>query len=209
MPIEGGLMNEGLAELELELRMLPGVVAVGLAATEPAAPLSVSVVALDPEPDLERVATRVTRSFRATASVEILDLTPADRAPRPPARVHTDERVALVESTVDQASGQARIVLSWMGNSVTATASAGALIGPAVATLQALDGLGMDISASLSSVSSGQHMNNPPVRVVLRSDHDETEFVGIARAATEAESAARATLAAFNRYVGGRKVELN
>jgi hypothetical protein len=150
----------------------------------------------------------------------VTDLTPPDRiardqiasdrrAPTPAATVlNSDERVALVTSTLDEV-GHARVVLSWMGSSATGAGTAGALIGPAMATLQALDQLGVGIEASLASVSSGQGIDNPPVRVILRSTQSDAEFVGVARGVTEPESAARATLAAFNRYVGGRSVQLN
>jgi hypothetical protein len=204
-------MSNGLAELELELRLLPGVVNVGFGPVEPAGHVAVSVVAFDPEPDLEVVATRVARTYRSSASVEILDLSPPQPAAPAPASavLNSDERVALVDSTLDGSTGHAVVVLSWMGSSASGTGTAGALIGPAMATLEALDGLGITMTARLSSVSSGQGVPNPPVRVILRSEHDDSEFVGVARGATEPESAARATLAAFNRYVGGRKVQLN
>jgi hypothetical protein len=203
-------MSNGLAELELELRLLPGVLNVGFGPVETTGHVAVSVVALDPEPDLERVATRVTRAFRSSAAIEIIDLSPPGRAAPPAARaLSSDERVALVDSAIDEATGQAVVVLSWMGSSASGAATAGALIGPAMATLRALDGLGIAVAANLSSVGTGQGLANPPVRVILRSEHDETEFVGIARGGSAPESAARATLAAFNRYVGGRKVQLN
>jgi hypothetical protein len=198
-------MSNGKAELELELRMLPGVLNVGFGQAETADPDHVSVVARDPEPGLERLATRVARGFRSAATIEIVDLSdPLRPAPMPTAEMTADERVALVESTLD-ATGQALVVLSWQGNSASGTGAAGALIGPAKATLEALGGLGVTIDASLSSVSSHQGVANSPVRVILRSPNGESEFVGVARGSTDHESAARATLAAFNRYVGARR----
>jgi len=196
---------EGLAELELELRLLPGVVDVGFSPVEPTGHVAVSLVALDPEDDLHREASRIARVYRGSAAVEIIDLTPPRPAARPAlAAPVPDERVALVQSAVEP-TGEARVVLAWMGHSAQATAAAGALIGPAQATLRALDGLGIDVDATLSSVSAGRGLENPPVRVILRSSHDESEFVGIARGRTEPESAARATLAAVNRYLVGQR----
>jgi hypothetical protein len=202
-------MSNGLAELELELRLLPGVVNVGFGPVEPTGHVAVSIVTFDPEPDLERVATRVARVYQSSASVEIIDLSSPVAIEISDTVVNSDERVALVDSSLDDSTGHAIVVLSWMGNSASGTGTAGALIGPAMATLKALDGLGITMAVSLSSVSSGQGVANPPVRVILRSEHDDSEFVGVARGSNEAESAARATLAAFNRYVGGRKVQLN
>jgi hypothetical protein len=195
---------EGLAELELELRLLPGVVDVGFSPVEPTGHVAVSLVALDPEDDLQREASRIARVYRGSAAVEIIDLTPPRPAARPVLAPVSDERVALVQSSLEP-SGEARVVLAWMGHSSQATAAAGSLIGPAQATLGALDGLGIDVDATLGSVSAGRGLENPPVRVILRSSHDESEFVGIARGRTEPESAARATLAAVNRYLVGQR----
>ncbi len=205
----GGTMHEDLAELELELRLLPGVVDVGFGPVEPTGHVPISLVALEPEADLDRAATRVTRTFGGSATVEVLDLSPpepAAPAPSPPrpGPLVGDERVALVESGVDQRNGEARVVLSWLGRSATGSAVAGSLIGPAKATLAALEGLGVVLDAALASVSSGQGLQNPPIRVILRSAHDDTEFVGIAQGCSEPESASRATLAAFNRYIGSQ-----
>jgi hypothetical protein len=198
-------LTEGLSELELELRLLPGVVDVGFSPVEPTGRLAISLVALEPEEDLQREASRIARVYRGSATVEIVDLTP----PRATTRATElpggpDERVALLESSVEE-TGVAKVVLAWMGHASRATASAGTLIGPAQATLGALDGLGIDVDATLSSVSAGRGLENPPVRVILRSRHDETEFVGIARGRSESESAARATLAAVNRYLVGHR----
>ncbi len=205
-------MTEGLAELELELRLLPGVLNVGFGPEEQGGHIGISVVAVDPEPDLEVVATRVARGFRGPATVEIVDLSAhhAEPAAPPPAPIlSSDARVALMETRFDDATGEAHVILAWVGNSANGTGASGRLIGPAVATLQALAGLGIEIDARLASVSSGQGVDNPPVRVILRAEHGDAEFVGVARANSEPESAARATLAAFNRYVGGRGTRFN
>lgn len=205
-------MSEGLAELELELRLLPGVLNVGFGPEEEGGHIQISVVAVEADPDLELVATRVARGFRGPATVEIVDLSPQPAEEPAPTGVPTlisDERVALVETRYDPATGEARVVLSWMGNSANGVGTSGVLIGPAEATLQALAGLGIAIDARLASVSSAQGLENPPVRVILRAEHGEAEFVGVARATNETESAARATLAAFNRYVGGHGSRFN
>jgi hypothetical protein len=206
-------VSEGLAELELELRLLPGVVNVGFGPEEDGGHIGISVVTVEPDPDLELVATRVARGFRAAATVEIVDLCPERVAAPVPVAVPvlmSEERVALVESRFDVASGESRVVLSWMGNSANGIGTSGVLIGPAEATLSALASLGIGLEARLASVSSAQSVGeNPPVRVILRAERGDAEFVGVARAASEPESAARATLAAFNRYVGGRGTRFN
>jgi hypothetical protein len=189
-----------LGEVELELRLLPGVVNVGLGSPEPSGHVAVTLVVLDPEPDLEETATRVARSLHSAATVEVVDLSPPPPHNQGTARlVAPDERVALVASSVDE-SGEASVELSWRGSAARASGSGGPLIGTAKATLGALRGLGIDLEAGLGSVSTGRGVTNSPVRVILRAERSETEFVGIAQAGSAQESTARATLAAFNRY---------
>jgi hypothetical protein len=202
-------MDSGLAELELELRLLPGVVNVGFGIPEPSGHVAVTIVALEHEPELERTATRMARAFRSAATVEIVDRTPRAEPPQQATViVGPDERVALLESTIDR-DGQAEVQLSWKGGSATGIGTGGALIGPAQATLGALEGLGIEVEARLASVSTGRGVPNSPVRVILRVEPGGPEFVGIAQGASEPESSARATLAAFNRYAGTRKMQLS
>ncbi len=206
-------MSEGLAELELELRVLPGVLNVGFGPEEQGGHVAISVVAVDPDPDLELVATRVARGFRGSATVEIHDLSPSRPATASPAPVPASvsgERVALVESDVDETTGEARVVLSWKGNSANGKGTSGTLIGPAVATLQALAGLGVAIDAQpcVGLLGAGRRPTRRSASI-LRAERGDAEFVGVARASSEPESAARATLAAFNRYVGGRGARFN
>jgi hypothetical protein len=196
-------MTDSLSELELELRLLPGVVNVGFGPPEPAGHVPITVVVLDPDADLRDAATRVARSFRGSASVEVLDLTPRPVEPSPPSLPDwPDERVALVECTLD-GRDEARVVLAWQGRSATGVVTAAPPVGPVRATLAALEGLGVAVDADVTSISSGQGVADAPVRVVLRTV-DGAELVGMARAGTEHESAARATLAAFNRYLRHR-----
>jgi len=196
-------VTDGLSELELELRLLPGVVDVGFGAPEPTGHVPITVVVMDPEGDLQDAATRVARSFRGSASVEVLDLTPPATEPLAAGAADwPDERVALVESAPDGRDG-VRVVLSWQGRSATGVEAAPAPVGPVRATLAALQRLGLEVKAEVASISSGRGVAGPPVRVVLRTD-DGAELVGIARSGSEHESAARATLAAFNRYLRHR-----
>jgi len=202
-------MTSGLAEMELELRLLPGVVNVGLGPLDPSGHVAVTVVAFEPEPDLEITATRLARGFQTAATIEVIDLSPPGRpGPTAGTRFVSDERVALVVSSVDEA-GQAAVELSWMGARATGAGAGGVLIGPARATLGALRGLGIEIDAVLASVSTGRGVANSPVRVILRSEQSGDEFVGIAQGTSLPESAARATLAGFNRYAGGRSAPRN
>jgi len=188
----------GLAALELELRLLPSVRNVGFGSLDPSGHVAVTLVAEGADPDLEATATKIARSYHATATVEVLDLSPAPTRATGAALLSV-ERVALVRSAVDT-GGRASVELAWRGASATGSGSGGALIGPARATLGALKELGIDVDAGLASVSTGRNLTNSPVRVILRSVAEDHEFVGIALGSTSPESSARATLAAFNRY---------
>lgn len=190
----------GLSALELELRLLPGVVNVGFGTLDPGGHVAVTLVASGGDPTLEATATKVARTYHSAATVDILDVaSPPNQAPSAPPLLSV-ERVALVRSNVDE-GGRASVELSWRGTSATGSGSGGALIGPARATLGALKELGIDVAAGLTSVSTGRNLANPPVRVILCSRPDNDEFVGIALGSSAAESSARATLAAFNRYI--------
>ena len=200
-------MPSDLAELELELRLLPGVVNVALGPLEQSGHVGVTVVVVNPESDLEDTATRVARSLHSAATIEIVDLSPP-RVEEPRSDVHdnmprlSDERVALVASAVDDA-GEAFVELALLGSSSRGSGSGGPLIGSARATLEALRGLGFELDADLVSVSTGRGVANSPVRVILRTELAE-HFEGVARGASAQDSAARATLAAFNRYLERR-----
>jgi hypothetical protein len=195
----------GLAALELELRLLPSVRNVGFGPLDPSGHIAVTLVAERADPDLEATATKIARSYHATATVEVLDLSPGPAAPAGASPLLSVDRVALVRSAVD-GGGRASVELAWRGASATGSGSGGALIGPARATLGALKGLGIEVDAGLASVSTGRNLSNSPVRVILRSDAEDGEFVGIALGSTAPESSARATLAAFNRYVAASEL---
>lgn len=201
-------MSSELSDMELELRLVPGVINVGLEPIEDVGPLQVTVVTQGAGSDLERTVTRIARSYRAGAMVEVADVAQPPAQPESLALALCEERVALHSARVD-ATGQARVELSWKGKGVSTTSPGGELIGPAQATLAALGGLEITIGLVLGSVSTGRGLSHSPVRVILRSPCGPEEFIGIARAPSPPEASARATLAAFNRYVGAGITRLN
>ena len=191
-----------LDDLELELRLLPGVIHVGFASVDEDRSVDVVVVALQPESDLSATAEKLARSYRTAATVEILVVGEAAAASaEPPSR----ERVRLVTARYDPMGTESEVTLSLEERAGVGRSAAGPLIGSATATLEALSALGLPLAVQLVSVSTQSGVTNSPVRVIIGEGDDA--WVGIARAGSDPESASRATLDAFNRFVGHKRAE--
>lgn len=193
-----------LDDLELELRLLPGVIHVGFASADEDRSVDVVVVALQPESDLAATAEKLARSYRTAATVEILAVgeeAAAAAEPAPPTR----ERVRLVTARYNPTGPECEVTLSLEERAGVGRSADGPLIGIAAATLEALSALGLPLPVQLVSVSTQSGVTNSPVRVIL-GEGDEA-WVGIARAGSDPESASRATLDAFNRFVGQKRAE--
>lgn len=185
-----------LGELELELRLLPGVVNVGSTADG-----GITVVALDPTPSLVEAANRTARLHSVEEAVSVVALSP------PAARAALGGRVALVGVAFDAATGTARVELAHHDRRGTGRASSGPVVGAVEATLAALGDLGADVPFYLQAAGpAGSPLTTgpePTVLVVLCSrGHDALgERIGVARGSSQEEAAARATLAALNRFL--------
>jgi hypothetical protein len=192
-----------LDDLELELRLLPGVIHVGFASVDEDRSVDVVVVALQPESDLSATAEKLARSYRTAATVEVL-VVGEEAAPAGPAPA-IRERVRLVTARYNPTGPECEVTLSLEERAGVGRSADGPLIGTAAATLHALSALGLALPAQLVSVSTQSGVANSPVRVIL-GEGDEA-WVGIARADSDLESASRATLDAFNRFVGHKRAE--
>jgi hypothetical protein len=193
-----------LDDLELELRLLPGVIHVGFASVDEDRSVDVVVVALQPESDLSATAEKLARSYRTAATVEILVVGEAAAAPAEPAPPFR-ERVRLVTARYNPTGPECEVTLALEERAGVGRSADGPLIGTAAATLDALSALGLPLPVQLVSVSTQSGVANSPVRVIL-GEGDEA-WVGIARAGSDPESASRATLDAFNRFVGHKRAE--
>jgi hypothetical protein len=193
-----------LDDLELELRLLPGVIHVGFASVDEDRAVDVVVVALQPESDLSATAEKLARSYRTAATVEILVVGEPVAAPPEPAPT-ARERVRLVTARYNPTGPECEVTLTLEERAGVGRSADGPLIGTAAATLHALSALGLALPAQLMSVSTQRGVTNSPVRVIL-GEGDEA-WVGIARAESDLESASRATLDAFNRFVGHKRAE--
>jgi hypothetical protein len=191
-----------LEDLELELRLLPGVVHVGFSSVDEDRSIGVVVVALVAEPDLLATAERLARAYRTAATVEIITIgEPIQEAGEPS---FARERVRLVTARYDPTASSCEVTLALSEQSGVGHASDGPLIGTAAATLEALSALGLALPVRLVSVSTKSGVDNSPVRVILGDGGDDA-WVGIAQGRSESESASRATLDAFNRFTGHKR----
>jgi len=191
-----------LDDLELELRLLPGVIHVGFASVDEDRSVDVVVVALQPESDLSATAEKLARSYRTAATVEILVVGEAAAASaEPPSR----ERVRLVTARYDPMGTESEVTLSLEERAGVGRSADGPLIGTAAATLEALSALGLPLPVQLVSVSTQSGVTNSPVRVIIGEGDDA--WVGIARGGSDPESASRATLDAFNRFAGHKRAQ--
>jgi len=195
--------SHSVEDLELELRLLPGVVNVGVQETiddehRAAKPL-ITLVAINPPPTLADRARRLASLLDSEADVEVVDLA-AQPSPSETAGL-AGERIALVGAEFNEESGAATVRLSCAGRVGIGESTLGPLIGGAEATLKAVTQLGTDIPVYLDSVSTIAGRLESPVRVALRPRSGMEPHVGIAQSETCVESAGRATLAAMNHYL--------
>lgn len=188
------------AQLELELRLLPGVVNVGTAADG-----ALTVVALEPGASLAEVATRTTQLHAVEAPVSVVDLSPSAR--RDNGTGHRG-RVALLRAGFDPATGTTEVELAHRQRHGSGLAASGPVVGAVEATLAALRDLGVEVPFYLLGAgppgSPAVAGPVPVVLVVLRpvgTSATPGERIGVARGASEEEAAARATLAALNRFL--------
>ena len=191
------------AELELELRLLPGVVNVGTAADG-----AITVVALEAPPSLAEAVSRTARLHALEATVTLVDLAAPSRG------TGTRGRVALVRASFDLATGTAQVELAHGDRHGSGQAASGPVVGAVGATLIALADLGVHVPFYLLTagppLSTAVAGPSPAVLVVLRplgapasGDIPAVggDRMGVARGASEEEAAARATLAALNRFL--------
>jgi hypothetical protein len=194
-----------LEDLELELRLLPGVVHVGFSSVDEDRSIAVVVVALEAESDLLATAERLARAYRTAATVEIVTIRGGAATATDEPAATTGERVRLVTARYDPTGSECEVTLSLSEQAGVGRASDGPLIGTAAATLEALSALGFSLPVQLVSVSTKSGVANSPVRVILGEGDDA--WVGIAQAGSDPESASRATLDAFNRFAGHKQAQ--
>src|SRR5271169_676506 len=145
-------VSRTFGDLELELRLLPGVINVGIVRPDGGEP-EFTITAAGPDLDLLETANRLVRQSSPKATVNLVELgrepISTDKTPNGP-----QERIALVKVEFRADSGASAVHLRQGAREAVGRSSAGPLIGGAEATLEALSKLGARIPAQLVSVST-------------------------------------------------------
>lgn len=191
------LVDEALDALELELRRLPGVVAVGF--TDEGESLVVHVLAETPPSASPELRRQVTQRARANLDrpvvIELEDV-------EPPPVSDQRGRVRLESVYVDAFSQTLDVRLALGSRRTVGRNQAGSPRDAAAATLEALDRLGARLPFRIDAATAT--LRNGPdhaVVVVLEPGGGDHKLYGVARAPSMEEAAARATLHALNRYL--------
>jgi hypothetical protein len=190
-------VDTSLDELELELRRIPGVLAVGF--TDEGEALVVHVLS-DVAPagaaELRRqVSLWVRANLDRPVVIEVEDV-------EPPAVSPERGRVRLEAVRVDEFSQSLDVHLLLGTRRTVGRAEAGSPRDAAAATLEALDRLGANLPFRIDAATAA--LRNGPdhaVVVVLEPGQGAHKLYGVARAHSMEEAAARATLHALNRYL--------
>ncbi|MGH9206940.1 MAG: hypothetical protein ACRD1G_10335 [Acidimicrobiales bacterium] len=201
-PAGAGEMMESasLDALELELRLLPGVMAVGLEGESEQLTVQLLVASSEGTQDLRRRAAEVGRShIDRPIYIEI-----EASVSRPEGRsglVARNNRVRLLAVRVMDDQSEAEVHLAYGGARTVGRGPGDQGRGVVLATLEALEGLGASVAFEIAAVASLSLDAKQITVVVLSPADDGTDRLGVAKGATFAEAACRATLNALNRHL--------
>jgi hypothetical protein len=190
-----------LDALELELRQLPGVVGVGLDDTGEAVVVHLFVSPHDPPGDLRRRASEVGRSHLEGPVVIEIEAAAATGTSAIAAVGTSPARVRLLAVRIDEAEGEVEVHLAYGGSRTVGRGQAASSNGSVAATLEALGSLGMSLPYRPKAVATVAVGLDHIVVVSLEAENGSPDRMGVAQAATNEESAARATLHALNRLL--------
>ncbi len=192
--------SQSLGALELELRLLPGVVGVGLDERQEELTVRLFVSPEEGVADLRRRASEVGKSHSDRPifiEIEGASAAAEDRHEEHP----RTGRVALLAVRSHEAANEVEVHLSFHEARTVGRGSAGHGRGAAMATLEALEGLGARLRFRVEAVASVSLDFSQTTVVVLRPLSGEGDRMGVAMGSTLDESASRATLNALNRYL--------
>jgi len=188
-----------LGDLELELRLLPGVVGVALEQADDGSAAQVTLLAVSPGPSLAEEAAQLTLVHGLEAPLDVVDLGEPTEPADLPSPIRRDHRVALVRAEFLPETGVCEVELTAGEVRGVGRAAYGPMIGGAVATLDALRQVGTDPPFYLLSAYRVSVGPDAPIVVVLRPVAGGKDRIGIAHREHDVESASRATLSAVNR----------
>jgi hypothetical protein len=191
------MMSRTEEDFELELRSLAGVINVGLSRHDNG---DIDVVTLvvnaKDHSTTQNVASQIASLYYPEAKVVVDGTSHLLSLQR-----DVGSRVAFVRADYDLKDGTCEVQLTIDGRVGIGRAGSGPLIGGAEATLAALRELGYDIPFSLLTVTNVTNGRDWPVVVTLRSNSNEGDRFGIAKADDDMVSAAKATLDSLNRFI--------
>ena len=192
--------DEVLDELELQLRRIPGVRAVGFSREHAGLVIHVSSSeVLTDRTELRHFVAQQARGLvDGPLAIEIDHPATEPRlsaAPRP-------ARVRLVHVEVEGHTLDVVVRLTHLGRHGVGRGQSGSPADAARATVRALNALGAQVPFDVQAVASPVgHTTNQAVVVLLASDGDPAHRYGVAQATTVEEAACRATLHALNRWL--------
>jgi hypothetical protein len=189
--------------LELELRQIPGVMGVGLGERGGTLVVTLLVEDVPAAATARRHAEELVRSHVDGPASVLVETTgrpvPPTRGPR------WSERVRLVAVQVPERDDEVEVHLSHRGTRVVGRSPRSDAKGAVLATMEALQGLGARVPFRVRAVVPVTAEGETAMVVVLSGPEAEvgeaSERMGVARGATAAESACRATLHALNRFL--------
>ena len=191
------MMSRTEEDFELELRSLEGVLNVSMSHLESGDVDVVTLVVNAKESGTtQSVASQIASLYYPDAKVVVDDTSHLLTLAR-----DAGSRVAFVRADYDSADGTCEVQLTIDGRVGLGRAGSGPLIGGAEATLAALRDLGYDIPFSLLTVTNVTNGRDWPVVVTLRSNENNGDRFGIAKADDDLMSAAKATLDSLNRFI--------
>lgn len=191
------MMSRTEEDFELELRSLAGVLNVGLTHRENGDIDTVTlVVNTKDNAATQAVASQIASLYYPEAKVVVDGMSHLLSLQR-----ESGSRVAFVRAEYDSKDGTCEVQLAIDGRVGLGRAGSGPLIGGAEATLAALRDLGYDIPFSLLTVTNVTNGRDWPVVVTLRSNANDGDRFGIAKADDDMVSAAKATLDSLNRFI--------
>jgi len=191
------MMSRTEEDFELELRSLQGVLNVGLTYLDNGDVDVVTLVVNTKDPSItQNVASQIASLYYPEAKVIVDGTSHLLSLQRQPG-----SRVAFVRADYDAKEGTCEVQLTIDGRVGIGRAGSGPLIGGAEATLGALRDLGYDVPFSLLTVTNVTNGRDWPVVVTLRSNANNGDRFGIAKADDDMVSAAKATLDSLNRFI--------
>lgn len=193
-------MDRSLDDLELELRKVPGVIAVGLEESEGLLRVDLVVSSPGPSPLMVRAAEDAVRNLESEKVILSIS-----SAARPEAsghgRVRRVQLVAVRRWDTPDGPGS-EVQLRWGDRDGLGRDLAPGPSGAASATLDGLGKLGIDVPFHLiSTVTSTPAPDGVTVLVKLASIAGLAGRMGLVKAPTPEEAAGRAVLSALNRFI--------